>query len=563
MTSGSFNTTSWSSDGKNINCIFSWNSERTEYTSIIKYKIKLSGTYTGKVNVSGKLLITIQSKSIPVEISTTEKRSNDEIYSGEFEVNHSYETGGGVFSVSLNTKINDSEISGSKSFYLDPVPLTNPSIEGFVDNNDNSVTINFKYGKELISDQAILYIKCKHHADDPNVTTTNYDYRAVINRTSAGETDFIDIPLNNIYGIIDSETENDNTFTLIVCQYNNNILKSSNIFTGEAKYYNYNPEVKPFNGDTSRIPNRPLEYENLHLAIAKELLADYRPGQAALYLKDSAGNIVNVTASADAIITDLIQRLLDNETILSNIKVDSPDGLKELSTALSDLFAKHNEINQSVNTKISDMTAIVNSLVSNNTNGIDSIAELLHYIDTHKSEAATLLATITNNITKNSSEIEANEKNIAANEKNIAANTAIIGVGKDHGHLAYQWYGLRADGKTEVPESEWKAHITSGIHSLNHSVRYMIDRLYGGQAQYGKDDTQNADYKRRFGMSIAQVIKDHLTGNGDGSRIFNTDYGTYIAASTASFDSWKSNKMKTDAGKAQFNGTKIYIQLEE
>lgn len=69
----------------------------------------------------------------------------------------------------------------------------------------------------------------------------------------------------------------------------------------------------------SRIPFRPLSYENVDLAFDKELIADYDKGN--LYMKDAHGNIIDLSQSISKI-------LVENNTFVEELKVTitNPDG---------------------------------------------------------------------------------------------------------------------------------------------------------------------------------------------------------------------------------------------
>ena len=53
---------------------------------------------------------------------------------------------------------------------------------------------------------------------------------------------------------------------------------------------------------TTRLPFRPLSYENVEMAYNRELIADYTTGN--LYLKDDNGEIIDLTEKISQIIIE-------------------------------------------------------------------------------------------------------------------------------------------------------------------------------------------------------------------------------------------------------------------
>ena len=164
-----------------------------------------------------------------------------------------------------------------------------------------------------------------------------------------------------------------------------------------------------------RIPIRPLDYTEAvegH-GYLKELCADYTPNEVALYVVDANGDVVNVTCSADMIISDIVDFITDSEysdIILSNIHVDIANGdgtttRKGLSDALNECVSEHrtqntefNTIYQNMQDTISDFTSEANSFktqieneiafIKSNTDpaAIDSLREILDLLAESKQE---------------------------------------------------------------------------------------------------------------------------------------------------------------------------------
>lgn len=195
----------------------------------------------------------------------------------------------------------------------------------------------------------------------------------------------------------------------------------------------------------ARVPVRPLEMDKYKQGYKKELLADYTPKRCSLWLLDNDGNLINVTASAEMVIDDTINRLLTHPTILSNIQVTMPDGNTVIiSEAINQCLTEHKEQNKefteiknnlinNVNTttenlskEVTDTVATVNSRMDkleNTVNDIigsgdidyESIAELNEYIRKHGTDVTAML-----------NDIAANKSAIATNNTKISTNATAI-----------------------------------------------------------------------------------------------------------------------------------------
>lgn len=202
----------------------------------------------------------------------------------------------------------------------------------------------------------------------------------------------------------------------------------------------------------ARIPFRPLELDNYKQGYKKELLADYTPERCSLWLLDDEGNLVNVTASAEMVIDDTIQRLLVHPTILSNIQVTLPEGnTVVLDEAINTCLTEHENQNaefteiketliNNVNTTTSNLSKEVTNKISAVTKRMDtledtvndiigsgdidyeSIAELNAYIKAHGSDVTGMLS----DISTNAKNIATNKTNISTNKTNISANATAI-----------------------------------------------------------------------------------------------------------------------------------------
>ncbi len=75
---------------------------------------------------------------------------------------------------------------------------------------------------------------------------------------------------------------------------------------------------------TSRIPTRPLSYDNKDLAEAKEILVDYNSHE--IYVCGINGQIVNVTASVTKVVQEVITQIEKDSTIIGESTIELPDG---------------------------------------------------------------------------------------------------------------------------------------------------------------------------------------------------------------------------------------------
>lgn len=202
----------------------------------------------------------------------------------------------------------------------------------------------------------------------------------------------------------------------------------------------------------ARVPVRPLEKNAYKKGYKKELLADYTPERCSLWLLDNDGNLINVTASAEMVIDDTVDRLLVHPTILSNIQVPMPEGnTVVLKEAINQCLIDHKEQNEefttiknelinNVNKTTTNLSNTVNSQVSQINNRMntlentvsdiigsgdidyDSIAELNAYIKKHGNDVTGML----NKISTNEKSIATNKTSISANATKISKNTTDI-----------------------------------------------------------------------------------------------------------------------------------------
>ena len=94
---------------------------------------------------------------------------------------------------------------------------------------------------------------------------------------------------------------------------------------------------------TARIPSRPLSMANKELAEKKELLVDYENHE--IYICDLTGAFVNVTASVTAVVKEMEEKIKNDPTIITNVKITLPDGSNvTIDKAIYDAFKEIEEL---------------------------------------------------------------------------------------------------------------------------------------------------------------------------------------------------------------------------
>lgn len=133
-----------------------------------------------------------------------------------------------------------------------------------------------------------------------------------------------------------------------------------------------------------RVPTRPLAYENIDLAVNKELIIDYNTGN--VYVKDTVGNIHDITASIKEAVSNEIAQ--DPSIIVNNIKINITDpdtgevsevtidgAVAELATRISANKTSISELNTAVENLNTDLTETNKTLADTKTALEDSIAK--------------------------------------------------------------------------------------------------------------------------------------------------------------------------------------------
>lgn len=111
----------------------------------------------------------------------------------------------------------------------------------------------------------------------------------------------------------------------------------------------------------SRIPIRPLSYENASLALPKELIMDYK--NAKIYICDLSGNIINITEKMLTEINEMIkENLKSNETeeVVKDIDITLDNGtVITIERGIVDAFIKLDQLN----TNLNDFKSYINNEV--------------------------------------------------------------------------------------------------------------------------------------------------------------------------------------------------------
>lgn len=118
---------------------------------------------------------------------------------------------------------------------------------------------------------------------------------------------------------------------------------------------------------TSRIPSRPLSYENKSLAKPKEVVIDYTNGL--IYICDINGNLIDVTKEllkeVDRVVHDSLVSEDFNQTV-KNITITLPDGNQvTIENAIINAFSKIDEINDTIINNYNSLTNKIDGLKEN------------------------------------------------------------------------------------------------------------------------------------------------------------------------------------------------------
>ena len=98
---------------------------------------------------------------------------------------------------------------------------------------------------------------------------------------------------------------------------------------------------------SARIPTRPLSMDNVHLAENKELVVDYEKHE--IYVKDSKGELVNVTASVTTVIEEVKKQMEEDPTVVTDAIVELPNGDHiTIQKSIFEIYEKFEELEKSL-----------------------------------------------------------------------------------------------------------------------------------------------------------------------------------------------------------------------
>lgn len=90
---------------------------------------------------------------------------------------------------------------------------------------------------------------------------------------------------------------------------------------------------------TARIPNRPLSYENVDMAVPKEVIIDYKTGE--IYVKKENGEVIGITS---ALILALKEKFETDPTIGDSLTITIKEDVVLLSEQIINMLADIDEI---------------------------------------------------------------------------------------------------------------------------------------------------------------------------------------------------------------------------
>ena len=109
---------------------------------------------------------------------------------------------------------------------------------------------------------------------------------------------------------------------------------------------------------SARIPTRPLSMENVHLAENKELVVDYEKHE--IYVKDSKGQLVNVTASVTTVIEEVKKQMEEDPTVVTDAIIELPNGEHiTIQKSIFEIYEKFEELEKSLGVETDEETGEV------------------------------------------------------------------------------------------------------------------------------------------------------------------------------------------------------------
>lgn len=444
--------------------VFEWNSWRKNSTTVrVSFKHRVSGeAKTSDANlhyVMQHSYLFISSGDRSILRGTFHQRENFNIegkayrgdhftptpvflYEGEFdlEVNSS---GHAEFEVSFQSAIYTATLGETVHEIYDVTMPLPPKIKSIVNNKDNTITLNFEYGQNTTGDEAIIYVK---KDDDEPISTSEYDYKEHFIRPDNSSLGPFSININLNY-LKEMTYDFNGRISAMISQNDGEEWYDSSILTTGAIQYRRDLAK-------ARIPIRPLSYQRQAIAMAKELIVDYVKG--AIYISDEYGRIINVTASADMVISETIELIKQSPEILSSIIVKLPEGDTKLDVLVTNIINENKTISNTVENLTADVNTIktvtlvnilqdianinanitnCNASITSLSSRVESVIEKCTDLDTEltefKENVNTLLPLMTETLDSHSTDITSIKEDIAALQNQICISSLPLASNKN------------------------------------------------------------------------------------------------------------------------------------
>lgn len=204
----------------------------------------------------------------------------------------------------------------------------------------------------------------------------------------------------------------------------------------------------------SRVPTRPLSYENVDMAVPKELIIDYT--NANIYVKDTNGIVHDITGSIATEISNQIKQ--DPSIIIDSIKIPitDPDSGEITQIAIDQALIRTITRVTNLESSIEQLTPDVNTLkstVEEHSNDINNIK--------------TNLSTVTQNLEETDKTVTALKNAMVKNDESgnpiVEVNPTDIKTDESHQFVTQEQLGKidQIDNKVEVSYKKVTVPISS------------------------------------------------------------------------------------------------------
>lgn len=423
--------------------VFEWNSWKKDDTTFrVSFKLMVSGEgKTPDANlhyVMQHAHLSIYSSGSKIFNGTFHQRENYNIegkayrsdhftptpvplYEGEFDLKYGV-SGRAEFIVRFQSAIYTATLGDIvQETYEVTTPLP-PKIKSIANNEDNTIAINFTYGQNTTGDEAVIYVK---KDDGKPISTSEYDYKEHYIRPDSSSVGPFSVNINLNYLKEMTYDFNGRISAMISQEEDGEQYDSPIVTTGDIQYRR--------DLANARIPIRPLSYQRQAIAMAKELIVDYIRG--AIYISDEYGRIINVTASADMVVSETIELIKQSPEILSSIIVKLPEGDTRLDVLVTNIINDNKIISDAVENLVADVDTIktvtlvnilqdIADINADITNCNTSIANLSSRIESAISACADLnteLTGVKQKVSSLTTKVNSHSTDIATIKRNIAA----------------------------------------------------------------------------------------------------------------------------------------------